>query len=221
MRENSGPGTGSEPSATPRYFGECLAHPLSEGAPPSIAPMRGLMQAQTSEEATAGIVAMLADWDLLDPRSVVLDIGCGIGRLEAALASRVASVTGLDLSRAMLEEASRRCRALPNVRFVLGSASDLSDIPDASVDLILLIDTFPHVMRSGRELAAQLCAESARVLEPAGSLLILNVSYGGDADADLLELAQLAEGAGLEIRRADWRPLTCGDAPAFQLVRTG
>lgn len=149
----------------------------------------------------------------------VLDIGCGIGRLETALAPRVASVTGIDLSGAMLEEARRRCGELPNVRFALGSGSDLVGIADSSVDLILLIDTLPYVLLSGPALAAQLCAESARVLKPRGSLLILNAQYGADADTELFELEQLAESADLEIHRADWSPFSFWDAPAFQLVK--
>jgi len=170
-------------------------------------------------EATREIVVLLDDWGLLEPASVVLDIGCGIGRLERVLASRVASVTGIDVSRAMLAEAQRRCGDLPNVRFVLGSGTDLPEIAAESVDLVLLIDTLPYVTLSGSALAPRLCAEAARVLEPGGSLLILNATYGGDADADLASLARLAEGAGLELRRADWNPLISWDAPAFQLAK--
>lgn len=175
--------------------------------------------AQLPEEATAEIVTLLADWGLLDPRFAVLDLGCGSGRLESALSPHIASVTGIDISQALLEEARRRCGELPNVRFELGSGSDLHGIGAASVDLILLVDTFRDVMLSGAAVAARLYAESARVLAPGGSLLILDAGYSGDADAELVELAQLAQGAGLEIRRADWCPLSCGDAAAFQLVK--
>lgn len=205
--------------------GDALAHwaqvfdALVRRSPEGSVALYSLGNAQLLEEATAEISALLENWGLLDPRCVVLDIGCGIGRLEAALAPRVGSVTGIDISEAMLEEARRRCGDLPNVRFALGSGSDLAGTPDASVDLILLIDTFPYVVLSGAALTARLCAESARVLAPGGSLLILNARYGADADAELTELTRLAEAAGLDIHRADWRPLHSWDAPAFQLKR--
>lgn len=205
--------------------GDALAHwanvfdRLVRLSPEGSVALYTLGDARLLEEATADIVALLVDWGLLDAASAVLDIGCGIGRLEAALASHVASVYGIDISQAMIEEARRRCGHLPNVRFALGSGSDLAGIADGSVDLLLLIDTLPYVILSGPALAAKVCAESARVLERDGSLLILNATYGGDADADLIELARLAEGAGLEIHRADWRPLSSWDAPAFQLKR--
>ena len=154
-----------------------------------------LGNAELLAEATGEIVELLESWGLLAPDSAVLDIGCGIGRLESALSRRVASITGI------------------------GSESELAGIADESVELVLLIDTLPYLILSGSALAARLCAESARVLAPGGSLLILNATYGGDADADLAEVAQLAEGASLAFHRADWRPLRSWDAPAFQLTK--
>lgn len=205
--------------------GDALGHwaslfdSLVRVSPEASVALYSLGNAHLLAESTVEIVQLLDTWGLLEPPPVVLDIGCGIGRLEAALASRVASMTGIDISQAMLEEAERRCCGLSNVRFALGKGSDLAGIKDESVDLLLLIDTLPYVMLSGSRLAAQLLAECRRVLEPGGSLLILNASYSGDADADLAELERLAECARLEVHRADWRPLGSWDAPAFQLTR--
>jgi ubiquinone/menaquinone biosynthesis C-methylase UbiE len=48
-----------------------------------------------------------------------LDFGCGVGRLLIPLARRFESVTGVDISPAMMEEAARNCRlyGLDNVSF--------------------------------------------------------------------------------------------------------
>ena len=208
MPETNTPREGRESAGEARNLGERPArHVPGEDAEDLLA------------DSTAEIVELLDHWGLLDPDSVVLDVGCGVGRLDAALASRVASVTGVDISQAMLAEACLRCRDLPNVRFLLSSGRDLEGVASESVDLVLLVDTLPYLILSGFALAARLCAESARVLAPGGSLLSLNATYVGDADADLAELVQLADGARLEFHRADWRPLRSWDAPAFQLTR--
>ena len=214
MSETTPSSAGRESSEPALNLAEHLVPPVREGDTPPVAAMQRLLADSVGE-----LVELLDHWGLLDPDSAVLDVGCGIGRLEAALAPRVASVTGVDNSPAMLEEARRRCGHLPNVRFALASGRDLEGIAAESVDLVLLIDTLPCLILSGSALAAKLCAESARVLAPGGSLFVLNATCGGDADADLAELTQLAEGAGLEFHRADWRPLRRWDAPAFQLAK--
>jgi SAM-dependent methyltransferase len=178
-----------------------------------------LGSAQLLAEATGEIVTMLDAWGLLREAAAVLDIGCGIGRLEAALSARVAAITGLDIAPAMLDEARRRCGALPNVDFRRCSGSDLRGIANESVDLVALVDTLPYLILSGIEIAASLLADSARVLRPGGSVLVLNFSYRDDADADLADLARLAARGGLHFLRADWRPFESWDAPAFQLVK--
>jgi len=74
------------------------------------------------------------------PGEAVLDVGCGTGPTSRVLARAVASagsVLGLDLSEAMMAEASRRAAAegLANVRFVAGDASAYAFAP-ASIDLV-------------------------------------------------------------------------------------
>src|SRR6202022_3303381 len=68
----------------------------------------------------------------------VLDLGCGTGRLLAALEPSVG--VGVDFSPAMIEEARRR---YPHLEFHLGDIEDAStfnEIP-GPFDVILLSDT--------------------------------------------------------------------------------
>jgi SAM-dependent methyltransferase len=51
-----------------------------------------------------------------------LELGCGTGRLTAALHAEGVDITGLDTSEAMLERARQKC---PDVRFVRGDMRDL------------------------------------------------------------------------------------------------
>ena len=87
---------------------------------------------------------------LLDADADVVDVGCGIGRICAALAPRCRSVLGLDISAGMIAEARRRCMAdLANVRFEQTSGSGLESLPTAGLDLILAVDSFPYIVQVG------------------------------------------------------------------------
>jgi ubiquinone/menaquinone biosynthesis C-methylase UbiE len=83
------------------------------------------------DRATDEIATRLAEWSLLRSGLAVLDIGCGTGRIERALASQVGRITAIDVSPGMLTEARRRCSDLANV--VFDNAMDLvsQDIPAA------------------------------------------------------------------------------------------
>ena len=73
----------------------------------------------------------------------MLDIGCGIGRIERALAPLVGTITAIDISPGMIDEARRRCRDLANVHFHQCNGRDLAAFDDRSFDLILAIRLVP------------------------------------------------------------------------------
>lgn len=166
--------------------------------------------------ATAEVVEALLAWGLLGPRRDALDLGCGIGRFADAMAPRLRSVLGLDLSRGMVEEARRRVRH-GNVRFALGTGRDLDGVGTASLDLILAADVFPYLVEAG--LADRHLAEAARILRPGGAAVILNYSYRGDPDRDRADLAAAAARHGFMVVRAGDRPFRLWDAAAFVLRR--
>ena len=99
--------------------------------------------------ATAEIVGWLAAEGLLPDRADVLDLGCGIGRVCAALAPRCASVLGLDVSAGMVAEATTRLAAHPTVRIARTSGEDLDGLAAGAFDLVLAIDSFPYIVQTG------------------------------------------------------------------------
>lgn len=99
----------------------------------------------------------------------VLDIGCGTGRLTIPLARHVRSVTGLDISQAMLDEAARKARAAGHeVSFRQG---DMANLPfeSESFDAVVSILALMHVPPEDRQ---RVFAEIRRVLRPGGVLVI-------------------------------------------------
>jgi SAM-dependent methyltransferase len=71
----------------------------------------------------------------------VLDLGCGDGTTAVPSAKRGADVTGVDISRNLVDAGNRRAEelGLKNLRFRHGDACALADIPDASFDLSMSI----------------------------------------------------------------------------------
>lgn len=167
--------------------------------------------------ATAEVVARLRDWGCLGPDKAVLDLGCGNGRFEEALAPEVGTVTGLDVSGEMIAAARARCAGLRNVRFEHASGRDLSGFAAASFSLVLAVDSFPYLVQAGMELADRHVAEAARVLRPGGDCVILNFSYRGDPEADRRDVARLGREAGLIMLRQGTREFELWDGRAFHL----
>ncbi len=153
------------------------------------------------------------------PRTDVLDLGCGIGRLAVALAPRCRSVLGLDVSAGMVAEARRRCAHLPGVRVEATPGTDLDALPSRGFDLVLAVDSMPYLVQIGAGALATHVAGAARILRPGGRLAILNLSFGRPPAQDVAELSALAARHGFSVEVAGERPFALWDAAAFLLRR--
>lgn len=171
--------------------------------------------------ATGEIVSWLGAKGLVGPAARVLDVGCGIGRMESALSPYVASVLGLDVSAEMVALARRRCAGLANVEIALTSGLDLAELAGGTFTLVLYVDCFPYLVSAGDELARRHVEDAARVLAPAGSLIILNHSYRGDLSRDRSELLARGAGTGLTLHAAGERPFAHWDGAVFHLIKSG
>lgn len=115
----------------------------------------------------AVVERMLGMVDLsLGPGDVVLDIGCGVGRLTRPLASRAGSVYGLDVSREMLKLAADHNPALANVEWLHGDGRGLSVLGDASVDGCFSHVVFQHIPDPA--ITLDYVRDMGRVLRPGG-----------------------------------------------------
>ncbi len=165
-------------------------------------------------EATDELALVIRDWVPVDGRRV-LDFGCGIGRVAAALAPHAREVIGVDVSKGMIAQARARASA-PNLRFEQSDGRTLA-LPGASIDLVVAADSLPFLIRAGVLEAAM--AEFARVLVPGGDLLVFNWSYRGDDLADDADARRVAERWGFDALRVGERPFRIWDGRGFHLRR--
>ncbi|MEU4569584.1 methyltransferase domain-containing protein [Micromonospora sp. NPDC023956] len=112
-----------------------------------------------------GMLTALAELVLADGGLPVADLGCGPGHVTGHLAALGLSVTGIDLSPAMVAIARR---SHPALRFEVGSMTDLP-LPDARLGGIVawwsIVHTPPQVLPT-------VVAEFHRTLAPGGHLLL-------------------------------------------------
>jgi SAM-dependent methyltransferase len=169
------------------------------------------------ERVTREIVVQLEHWGVVSADRNILDIGCGIGKLEVKLAPRVASVHGIDVSTQMINAALRRCAPLSNVHLLKGTGRNLAEYGNAFFDAAIAVDTFPYIFQSGEKLVDRYFAEVARVLKRGADFVIFNFSYEGDEAADVAAVCELAARHSFEVVSAGERPFALWDGLAFHL----
>ena len=102
---------------------------------------------------------------------VILEIGCGIGRVGQVLAPRCKRWIGCDVSPNMLGFARQRLASFDNVDLVEISGFDLSPIPSNSVDVVYCTVVFMHLDEWDRY---NYILEASRVLRVGGRIFVDN-----------------------------------------------
>lgn len=112
----------------------------------------------------------------------VVDVGCGTGALLRHVAERHngATVIGFDAMSEMVERALA-AEQLAGARFEVADAGALP-LEDASVDVVLFLNTLHHVADPSRAMA-----EAARVLRPGGMVWV-------GTDEDVYDMAGWSNG---------------------------
>ena len=123
--------------------------------------------AETMRESGEAVVASLG----VKKGMKVLDLGCGDGTTALPEARLGADVTGVDISRNLVEAGNRRAKeeGLTNIRFQHGDASSLADLPDASFDLVVSIFGAMFAPKP-----FDVAKEMVRVTKPGGRIVMGN-----------------------------------------------
>jgi ubiquinone/menaquinone biosynthesis C-methylase UbiE len=97
----------------------------------------------------------------------VLDLACGEGRNTRILAQKGTTVTGIDLSPAMIKLAEQKeAKECLGITYVVGDAAELNDFHDGSFDLVtcfMALQDIEHMEKA--------VAEVFRVLKPKGRFI--------------------------------------------------
>lgn len=109
---------------------------------------------------------------------VVLDAGCGVGRLTLPLAERVRSVIAVDITPGYVETLERYA-ADAGYTNITATCSDLSDLPvDAgTIDKAVAIEVLQHV--PSQSLRADAVRRLHQCLRPGGRIIVVGYRWGG------------------------------------------
>lgn len=101
----------------------------------------------------------------------VLDLGCGDGTTALPAAKLGAEVLGVDIAQNLVDAGNRRARelGLTNCRFQQGDASQLHEVKDQSVDLVVSIFGAMFAPRP-----SDVAREIVRVTRPGGRIVMGN-----------------------------------------------
>jgi SAM-dependent methyltransferase len=191
---------------------------VSQSEEASVA-LYSLGSAEVLAAATREIVEQLEAFGVLDPARAALDLGCGIGRMEIALAPLLRRIHGVDVSPRMIEAAQRRCAGIRNVQISLSSGLDLAAFGAGAFDLVLAVDSFPYVVQAGAALVRAHFREVRRVLDRGGDFVILNFAYGQSAAEERAGVRAFAGESGLEVVIDGEAPFQLWNARAFVMKK--
>ncbi len=135
----------------------------------------GRSEAMTSAQTLDALIELVPE----DAGAAWIDVACGPGVISRAIAPRVGSVSGVDLTPAMIEEAERRAReeGVDNVGFALGDATAL-DFADGFFDGSITRLSPHHIPAPAR-----VVAEMARVVRPGGWVAVSDLAADRDGEA--------------------------------------
>ncbi len=102
---------------------------------------------------------------LVGSDSVVLDLGCGLGRVAKYMAPLCKSLYAADASSSYCLRAKNHLRNLPNTKIVKVDGKTLVGFPDDMFDFVYSLGVLVHVKK---EVAARYLQEVQRVLKMGG-----------------------------------------------------
>jgi SAM-dependent methyltransferase len=119
------------------------------------------------EIQTQTVIDKFFEANNIDPTAfVVLEIGCGAGRISRALASRFKLVFAYDISDEYIRIAKEKNNHLKNVIFTVNNGVSFPEVGDGSIDFVFSGWTMQHMPT--KDVVVKNIGEIARVLKNGG-----------------------------------------------------
>jgi ubiquinone/menaquinone biosynthesis C-methylase UbiE len=132
----------------------------------------------------------LNDIDLPDSSELVMvEIGCGLGRMSHYFADVFKKVYSFDVSDEMINRASKKFSDKKNLEFVLGSGSDLQPLNSGSIDFVFSFIVLQHALNAG--IVLKYIHETGRVLKIGGQAFLQFRTFTPVTEGDPFNLVML------------------------------
>lgn len=119
---------------------------------------------KSGEDDTNTFLTKMGWTDLADKK--LLEIGCGVGRMSRALASRFGAVTGVDISPTMIKRGQELNAQIANLTLSANSGKDLREYHAGEFDFVMSYIVFQHI--PSQKVVYSYIDEALRVLKPGG-----------------------------------------------------
>lgn len=123
----------------------------------------------SGEAEVDALMQAIASLGVPREKELLLDFGCGVGRLTRAFAGRFQHCYGVDISEAMIAGAKRLNERITNCTFLRNSELHLRMFPDNHFDMICSVLVLMHLPDS--QSIKSYLAEFVRVLKPEGLIV--------------------------------------------------
>ncbi len=127
------------------------------------------------------VVRLLEKLRLINRESRVLDIGCGVGRVEYALAGSVERCVGIDIAPSMIKLARKNVKA-KNVTFLTTNGDSLNEVKNEKFDLVFSLLVFQHL---SRRIFQKYVKEASQILAKGGKLFFILARGGANEKVPL------------------------------------
>ena len=153
---------------------------------------------------------------LTDKNIRILEVGAGTGRYSVTLAKEGYDVTAIELVEHNLEILKSKLDGSERISAVCGNALDLSDLPDNTFDLTLVLGPMYHLYTKADKVTA--LKEAVRVTKIGGHILVAYCMNEATVIQYVFGCNQLGSIMELNMLTDDWK---CISEPKdlFEMVR--